>query len=534
MNYKALEDLINILVKKSGEVLYSDVVDFEKKRLDTELKKAEKDKKAMLTSIESKNYIDEVRKTKVETELNYYTKYLNTIDASISKVQEEIDGLKTSLESNSEKEEIRKLEKDSRKLKKQLDFALLEENENKINQYNEEYESILSTIEEKRHNCKKRQELEEELLMLNDEENKTSETISLINEELKNDYTDVIKKHNDELSLIQLDSEIKSLHDSITLWDTNPEILGSEILSSYKEGKEFSSIEPTLNILLSCACTELKETQEEITGSNIFEIMDKYNKVIRKINTYFSTDKYRSIEKETSSKDLLTYQKTKVEKNRTSIEQIAERRNEVLDTINELNTKIKSLKVQRIELSKSLKSKQRRLFMLSLKNIDIEEIKEINKIIDTIKEEISLLLKEENIYITDISLYKEEIKNLDINYDNLKTSNISLEEEIEEINNNISNKEFLNNISLLEDKVSLIEYKNRLSSLTSEQQYLYVDPSVIKEEITVLWNRVTTEEEIEIETEEVTQSYDEIDDIEEIEEPINIIDDVELFDSEEN
>ena len=65
------------------------------------------------------------------------------------------------------------------------------------------------------------------------------------------------------------------------------------------------------------------------------------------------------------------------------------------------------------------------------------------------------------------------------------------------------------NVSLVKDletNIDLIDATNRISSLTNEQQYLYVNVDVIKEEIENIWSKGNDERVIEHKT---SSMYDE-------------------------
>ena len=157
---------------------------------------------------------------------------------------------------------------------------------------------------------------------------------------------------------------------------------------------------------------------------------------------------------------------------------------------------------------------EERLYTINTLDISDDELKNIDTLIGEIKTEIENNKYLENEYIDDIYAYKEELKNLDINYATLQNE-INKEEKILEIlNSEISSNDICEDkISKLSDSILLIEYTDRVKSLKNQQQYLYVDSKVIKEEIYNLWNRSSDRKEIIVETEK-----------DEIKEPITEID----------
>lgn len=106
------------------------------------------------------------------------------------------------------------------------------------------------------------------------------------------------------------------------------------------------------------------------------------------------------------------------------------------------------------------------------------------------------------------------MRNLDINFNNMHNEIISEERSLEIINDRIDEKSS-DLVSKFEDKIKLLGYTNRVNSLYNEQQYLYVNVDVIKEEIESIWARGDDKNEKtpkEISNQEVVNSsmYDDI------------------------
>ena len=81
----------------------------------------------------------------------------------------------------------------------------------------------------------------------------------------------------------------------------------------------------------------------------------------------------------------------------------------------------------------------------------------------------------------------DEIRNLDINTSSLHNEIIAEEKCLDILNSKVQNDVTLN--SKFEDEIDLLHDSNRITSLENEQQYLYVNVDVIKNEIEELWNR---------------------------------------------
>ena len=166
------------------------------------------------------------------------------------------------------------------------------------------------------------------------------------------------------------------------------------------------------------------------------------------------------------------------------------RKAEVLNLISVSKNLSEDVKQTRMCSENELSYLESRLYRVNTLDVQPENLKNIDSLIGEIKNNIENNKYLENEYIDDIYTYKEELKNLDINYATLQNE-ISKEEKILEIlNSEISSNDVCENkLSKLSDSILLIEYDERLKSLKNQQQYLYVDSKVIKEEIYNLWKR---------------------------------------------
>ena len=140
---------------------------------------------------------------------------------------------------------------------------------------------------------------------------------------------------------------------------------------------------------------------------------------------------------------------------------------------------------ERLKKEEKLKCLEELLFNESnLNNLESEYSSIINLLNDEINSDKFL----ENKYELDIENFNEELRNLDINYNNLHNEIIKEERSLEILNDRIQN-DGVDTLSKFEDKIKQLEYTNRINSLYNEQQYLYVNVDVIKEEIESIWSR---------------------------------------------
>ena len=322
--------------------------------------------------------------------------------------------------------------------------------------------------------------------------------------------------NKDKLILNNCKKEIEIVEKSIEMWQNSPEVLGGKILDAFKSDKDIKEVKEEIETLIKMANCELKYTQEEINGSNIFEVIDNYEKLSTNLESKVNSYTYDNEEEKNRIHIKQTYHKEKIAKCKANLEGINSRKAEVLNLISVSKNLSEDVKQARMCSENKLTYLEERLYTINTLDISDDELKNIDTLIGEIKTEIENNKYLENEYIDDIYAYKEELKNLDINYATLQNE-INKEEKILEIlNSEISSNDICEDkISKLSDSILLIEYTDRVKSLKNQQQYLYVDSKVIKEEIYNLWNRSGSSDrkEIIVETEK-----------DEIKEPITEID----------
>ena len=547
MNYKALEDLVNILVKKSGTDLSEDIVSHEIQRLEEKKKKLNKEKEKLEEKLGSYDYSLQMEKDKDLNEKSYLEKYIKSLIEEKEQYVIELNGFNKILESgetylNSILHEIKDLKIKIKKLKVKIDMEMDDNGENRS-----EYLSLLETLNLKEKEINRNKIVLEELDRIEDEIKENEYKLDNLKLKIeKINYSDYLTLAKDNLIKNNLENEINLVNESIEIWQKSPLVLGANILDSFKSGKDIDDIRKDVEELVTIANKELKCTQEEINGSNIFEIMDNYDKLLSAVKTKVSDNKYVDEEATETITVKSNYHREKISKYKDSLESINSRKIEVLNLISVSKNLSEDVKQNRLKNEKRLMELETMLFSLDTTKIASEEIKNIDKLIGEIKNDIDNDKYLENEYVDDIYGLKEELKNLDINYATIQNE-ITKEEKILEILDNRVNSNNIceNRIQKLTDKILSIEYINRIDSLKNQQQYLYVDAKVIRDEIYNLWKRTTNSDreevvvekkpleevkvqEIEPEIEVVQELLDESEESEE--ETIEIIDD---FDFEE-
>ena len=498
MNYKALEDLINILVKKSGTDLAVQVVSNEVARLEEKKKKLVKEKSKLDDKLEKGDYVLQMDKDKDLNEKSYLEKMIKLLNQEKEEHYSELEGFNRTLESG--ETYFKSLEEDVKRLNKLAKKFMVKNEIKPTDEVKKEYEETIESIKSKEKEINRKKYLEEEIVRIEDEIN--SNTIRLHEVEKKineSSYTDDLTFNKDKLMLENCKKEIEIVDASIEMWQNSAEVLGGKILDAFKSDKDISEVKEEIDALVKMANCELKCTKEEINGSNIFEIIDNYEKLSVNLRGKVFSYNYDNEEEKNRIHVKQTYHKEKISKYKANLEGINSRKAEVLNLISVSKNLSEDVKEARMHSENELYYLESRLYGVNTLDVQEDELKNIDALIGEIKVDIENNKYLENEYIDDIYAYKEELKNLDINYATLQ-SEINKEEKILEIlNSEISSNDICENkISKLADSVLLIEYNERVKSLKNQQQYLYVDSKVIKEEIYNLWKRTGSDDREEI------------------------------------
>ena len=515
MNYKALEDLINILVKKSGTDLGIQIVSNEVARLEEKKKKLTKEKNKLEEKLEKNDYILQIEKDKDLNEKNYLEKTIKQLNQEKEEYYAELEAFNRILESG--ETYFKSVEEDINRLNCLLKKLMIK-NEIKPSEENSKYyEETIENIKGLEKEINRKKYLEEEIIRVEDEINTNNTKLIEVEKKIsESSYMDDLTFNKDKLILNNCKKEIEIVEKSIEMWQNSPEVLGGKILDAFKSDKDIKEVKEEIETLIKMANCELKYTQEEINGSNIFEVIDNYEKLSTNLESKVNSYTYDNEEEKNRIHIKQTYHKEKIAKCKANLEGINSRKAEVLNLISVSKNLSEDVKQARMCSENKLTYLEERLYTINTLDISDDELKNIDTLIGEIKTEIENNKYLENEYIDDIYAYKEELKNLDINYATLQNE-INKEEKILEIlNSEISSNDICEDkISKLSDSILLIEYTDRVKSLKNQQQYLYVDSKVIKEEIYNLWDRSGSSDrkEIIVETEK-----------DEIKEPITEID----------
>lgn len=527
MNYKALEDLINILVKKSGTDLSVQVVGNEVARLEDKKKKLIKEKSKLDAKLEKSNYVLQIDKDKDSNEKSYLEKMIKLLNQEKDEYTTELEGFSRVLESGDAY--FKSLENEIKKLNKLAKKLMIKNEMKPSDEVKAEYDSTLENIKSKEKELNRKKYLEEEIIRVDDEINANSLRLREIEKKIEEStYMDDLSFNKDRLMLENCKKEIEIVDSSIEMWKNSAEVLGGKILDAFKSDKDVDEVKEEIDTLVKMANCELKCTQEEINGSNIFEIIDNYEKLSVNLKGKISSYNYDNEEEKNRIVVKQNYHKEKISKYKDNLEGINARKAEVLNLISVSKNLSEDVKQARMLNENQLSLLELRLYNANTLDVNEEELKDIDTLIGEIKVDIENYKYLENEYIDDIYAYKEELKNLDINYSTLQNE-IGKEEKILEIlNSEISNNDICENkIGKLADSVLLIEYNERLRSLKNQQQYLYVDSKVIKEEIYNLWKRSSSSDR-----EEIIEPKNE--ELEEKEEPVEIEEKIENEESSDN
>lgn len=430
MNYRALEDLIGILVKKSGYKITD------------------------LRVLEDTDYL--------VSRKNYLT--------------EEIDSIKSKLDTHDY------IDKD-KKIKDEEEKKYLTETLNNLKNQKSELELKLN---DKTLKCKVKAKTTGDIEVITKELNSVEELIEVVNYKLDNlSYTDDSDKSKDEVYLNTLERELSLINEALDNKEKNSILIGTELLSAFKNNRSLVEVKDLLDTLTERAKNNYERTLDEIKGSNIFELIDLYNNKKNDITNVLEKNNYSSDEIKESLFEKTKYHNKRIETFKSTITGIEKRKEELNTLIDESKNLFLSTRIERLKKGEKLKTLEELLFNESnLNNLESEYASIINLLNDEINSDKFL----ENKYELDIENFNEELRNLDINYNNLHNEIIKEERSLEILNDRIQN-DGVDTLSKFEDKIKQLEYTNRINSLYNEQQYLYVNVDVIKEEIESIWSR---------------------------------------------
>lgn len=428
MNYRALEDLIGILVKKSGYKL-SDLKVLEDKDYLLERKEYltnECDK--LRSKIEEDKYVDKDKKTKLEEEKKY-------LEDTLSSLQNDSANLSSKLEDNN-------LDDDSEiRTKAKLDVVSAE----------------IARVKD---------------------------SVKLIDFKLdKKCYTDSYSKCKDKVLLESLESEIKRIDKSLDIKENNPVLIGNTLLDKFKSGEKLESVREELDCLIKTARNNYEHTLEEVKGSNIFELIDKYTNKKRNLKDRLDDNDYNDEKEKENIFEKSKYHNKRIETFRSTIDGIDKRKKELEILIEESDNLYLNTRSERISKEQFLDELLLRLYHES----NLSLIDQYSESINVLRQDIINDKALENKYNQDIQVYMDEIRNLDINTSSLHNEIITEEKCLDILNSKVQNDVTLS--SRFEDEIDLLHDSNRITSLENEQQYLYVNVDVIKNEIEELWNR---------------------------------------------
>ena len=301
MNYRALEDLIGILVKKSGYKITD------------------------LRVLEDTDYL-ELRK-------NYLT--------------EEIDSIKSKLDTHDY------IDKD-KKIKDEEEKKYLTETLNNLKNQKSELELKLN---DKTLKCKVKAKTTGDIEVITKELNSVEELIEVVNYKLDNlSYTDDSDKSKDEVYLNTLERELSLVNEALDNKEKNSILIGTELLSAFKNNRSLAEVKDLLDTLTERAKNNYERTLDEIKGSNIFELIDLYNNKKNDITNVLEKNNYSSDEIKESLFEKTKYHNKRIETFKSTITGIEKRKEELSVLIEESNNLFEKTRIERLKKEEKLKT----------------------------------------------------------------------------------------------------------------------------------------------------------------------------------
>ena len=491
MNYKALEDLINILVRKCGTELNANIASKEVSILENRLKKVRSDIEQLKEHISNSTYKceckyekDSLRQELLENEIESLKAKKEELSSELKEYEKlEEDGL-SHIESLIKEKDA--LEQYANCLNRDRNYFLLEKN-GKYEEYNSKYNEVKNNLANEINEIEKYNLLVEQF-------KETESALNTLLDEYNNltlgekTHIDNSEKLKDQLSLEKLVNEETLLVNKIEKWQNNPEIIGKKILEEYKNGVSIEEVNNLIDSLIDEANTEYKKTLVEVKESNIFGTMDKYNKNINYVDSEITKGSYKDLNRQDYLSTIKGYHKDKLKLNKDMLERLNKQKEEYTSLINVVSLLKDEIQKRRIDSERELLSYESRLYETNMVNISESDMKEFDKLISNIKDEITENSSLEYEYNLDIQNYKEKVRELESKISTLEKFISTYEEKVNNLMMNSPKNGFIDNKKLLNDRLLLVEYDNRLKSITNQQQYLYVDSKVIKDEINNLWS----------------------------------------------
>ena len=430
MNYRALEDLIGILVKKSGFKLSDLKVEEDTDFLEDRKKYIEGEIESLKSKLNSYEYINKDERYKDEEERKYLEDSLNDLNNSLSELETKLSDKST---------------KSSTRRKLLGDKTILEQE--------------IANVRE--------------LLTLAD------------NKLTKKSYFDFNGKTKDEVNLDVLEAELSRINTSLEIKYNHPVVLGNKLLDAFKENKPFSQVSEMFDTLITKAHNEFDKTSKEIKDSNIFDVIDKYTTKKRDTAGSLEENNYSSESLKNELFEKEKYHNSRLETFRNTLDGIEKRKEALKVLIDESKRLYDGVLKEREQKEDILSDLINTLYGEA--NLIIEE-DDYKKVINELRNEIVDDKYLENKYNSDIQSFKDEVKNLDINYTNI-SNEITCEERSLEIIHEKLNGKSVDLMNKFQDKVNFLVYSNRVENLGNEQQYLYVNVDVIKDEVMSIWNK---------------------------------------------
>lgn len=318
--------------------------------------------------------------------------------------------------------------------------------------------------------------LEEDIDSLEDRKRQLEKELTTIQdrESLKSKY--IIKSINREIEEIDASLDIKY---------NNPVILGNKLLDAYRNNDSFESVSETFETLVKKARGEYEKTHEEVKNSNIFELIDKYTTKKRNYSDNLESNTYSNGENKDAMILRVSYHNSRIEELKRELEVIDKKKEEVLALQNDADDVIK-------RVHKDIDSKNARLNNL-IKELysenNISPMENVYKnLINSIRYEVSDLTYLEGKYNDDVKSYKSKIKELDARVIEVN-ERITIEEKTLQITQDRLDQRENDLLLRFKENIECLDASNRVENLMNEQQYLYVNVDVIKDEIIQLWNK---------------------------------------------
>ncbi|MEG2457792.1 MAG: hypothetical protein RSB41_02765 [Bacilli bacterium] len=310
---------------------------------------------------------------------------------------------------------------------------------------------------------------------------KTKDAINKLNIEKKDDNSNLNKKEVDIL--------LSELKDRLSMWEHNAEVVGRELLKSYKEGRTLDQELSQIELLSSLAKEDTEHISSGSLMSYIYSTINKYENEISLLEEKVKNNNYLNTQDKELDIKLSKYLDNKENEYKEELKYICEELDRLRDVESSDVGAIERLKKHLTKISQDIK----RLDDLKKDNLNKGITIELWEKIEKVEAEIKDKESQATNNLSKIERTLEEVRKNRIEYNSRKKS---IEEETSKVKNKlksltekINNNDYIDYTAKVIDEHDLELYRSKIERLKNKKEVIYIDVQRIKEEILSSWNK---------------------------------------------